>query len=602
MLRGWKMAWKPRGDGSARGDLLERVSAARGVTPDELEPSLMQLHDPGLLPGIDRACGRLLDAARVGERIVIYGDYDVDGITASAILYRMLKALHPAADVVTYVPHRVDEGYGLNAAAMTALASDGARVVISVDCGITAAEPARVAGRAGLDLIITDHHNPPRTGDALPDAFAIVHPRLPGSTYPFGELCGAGVALKIAWRLATMHEGSERVSPGVRALLLDLLALAALGTVADVVPLIDENRAIVRFGLARCRSTAVTGLTALIEAAGLSGDRINAEKVGFRLGPMLNAVGRLGHAAEAVELLITEDRARAAEIAGGLQRINEQRKQKQRRIFEQASAMAEAAGMTGDDTRAIVLAHEDWHPGVVGIVCSRLVETYARPTILMQKQCGAHGTVCVGSGRSIDGFDLHGAVASCADCLTGFGGHDMAIGLRLDGAKLEAFTARFLARAGDELEPADLIQTARYDCEASLAELTPAAVRRLEKLAPFGRSNPPVRLLLPMLRVDGQPRPFGRTGDHLGLHLRGPDGGVVRAIGWRWAEMFDRLRPGTLLDVLVEPAVSDYSGRVEPVLIDARGAGQAAEGPACGATTASAAGDMLGACAPRTPA
>lgn len=576
-MRGWKMAWNPRGDGSARGDLLERVLAVRGISPHALEPSLRQLHDPGLLPGIDRAASRLLDAAKAGERIVIYGDYDVDGITATAILYRMLKALEPGADVGTYVPHRVDEGYGLNAAALESLAAEGARVVMSVDCGITAVEPARAARKAGLDLIITDHHNPPRAGDGIPDAYAIVHPRMPGSAYPFGGLCGAGVAYKIAWRLATMHEGSERVAPEIRVLLLDLLALAALGTVADVVPLVDENRAIVRFGLSRCTTTEITGLTALIEAAKLTGNRIDAEKVGFRLGPMLNAVGRLGHAAEAVELFITENRSRADEIAGGLNRINERRKQKQRRIFEQASALAEAAGMTDEKKRAIVLAHEDWHTGVVGIVCSRLVETYARPAILMQLRTGEHGTVCAGSGRSIDGFDLHGAVASCADCLTSFGGHDMAIGLRLDADRLEEFTERFLATAGERLGPDDLVRTALFDCEASLGELTPSAVKRLEKMAPFGRSNPPVRLMLPSVQVDGRAAPFGKAGDHLGVRLRGGDGSVVRAIGWRWAEMLDKFRPGAMLDVLVEPAVSDYSGRVEPVLIDARRAGKAAE-------------------------
>ena len=579
-LRGWKMAWVPRsGDGgrSAGGDLLERVMAVRGLSGAFLEPTMKQLHDPGLLPGIDRVCERLLAAARAGDPIVVYGDYDVDGITATAILVRMLRALEPGAGVSTYVPHRIEEGYGLNSAALVELASRGARVVVSVDCGITAVEPALAAKGAGLDLIITDHHNPPEGADEIPDAYAIVHPRLPGSVYPFGELCGAGVAFKIAWRLATMHEGSERVSPGVRAVLLDLLTLAALGTVADVVPLVDENRVIVRHGLAMCKTTGLTGLAALIDAAGLGGEKIDAEKVGFRLGPMLNAVGRLGHAAEAVELLLSTDPARAASIAGGLTRVNEQRRRTQRQIFAQAGAMAEAAGMTDDDTRAIVLAHEDWHPGVVGIVCSRLVETYARPAILMQKQPGG---MCVGSGRSIEGFNLHGAVDACADCLTSFGGHDMAIGLRVQTSRLDEFVRRFLSVAGGALAPEDLVQTSRYDCTAEAGELTPGAVRRLEKLAPFGRSNPPVCVLLRGVRVEGRPEPFGRTGDHLGVRLRGvgvsvrgSGGPVLRAIGWGWAEMHDRFRPGALVDVLVEPKVSDYSGRVEPVLVDARVAG-----------------------------
>lgn len=585
-LRGWKMVWSPRSEGiGAGGDLVDRVLAARCVGDAQafLDPSLLHLHEPGLLPGIDRAAGRLLEAARSGESIVVYGDYDVDGITATAILVRMLRAIVPGVRVSSYVPHRVEEGYGLNSAALEELARGGARVVVSVDCGITAVGPAAAARAAGLDLIITDHHNLCENGlcedglsedglsedGALPGAYAVVHPRLPGSGYPFGELCGAGVAYKLAWRLATMAEGTERVSPEIRLLLLDLLALAALGTVADVVPLVDENRVITRFGLSRCRTTAITGLTALIEAAGLAGEKIDAEGVGFRLGPMLNASGRMGHAREAVELFITEDRARADEIARGLCRLNDERRRTEKAIFEQASEMAEAAGMTGEDRRAIVLAHEGWHPGVVGIVCSRLVERYSRPAILMQDQ----GDLCTGSGRSIDGFDLHGAVGACAELLIGFGGHDMAIGLRLETARLGSFESAFIERANAGLGVDDLVRTARYDCEAGLGELSVASVKQLERLAPFGRANPSVRLLVRGVRVDGRAEAFGKTGDHLRVRLRDEHGGSVRSIGWRWAEMLERFRPGEMVDVLLEPKVSSWSGCVEPVLVDVCGVG-----------------------------
>ncbi len=588
-LRGWTMAWRRRSigasQGEARGDLVERVLAGRAI-PDRqafLDPSLLHLHDPSALPGLDRAAARLLDAARAGEPIVVYGDYDVDGITATAIVSRMLRALEPGARVSTYIPHRIDEGYGLNAQALEELAAGGARVVVSVDCGITATGPADAAKRAGLDLIITDHHNPPAPGDPLPDAYAIVHPRLAGdgASYPFGELCGAGVAYKLAWRLATMHTGSERVAPPVRTLLLDLLALAALGTVADVVPLVDENRVIVRFGLSRCKTTSITGLVALIDEAGLAGETIDAESVGFRLGPMLNASGRMGHARDAVELFTTEDRGRASAIARELVALNEDRRATERAIFEQAAGMAEAAGMTGDATRAIVLAHEGWHPGVVGIVCSRLVERFARPAILMQRRparededwCDAdtdgRRLVCTGSGRSIDGFDLHGAVGACAGHLAGFGGHDMAIGLRLDAQRFDAFAEAFLSTANAGLNPDDLVRTAGYDCETTLGELTPATVKSLDRLAPFGRANPGVRLLVRGVRVDVRAEPFGMTGAHLGVRLRA-EGAWTRAIAWKWAEHRERFRPGQVLDVLIEPKVSSWSGRVEPVLIDAR--------------------------------
>lgn len=591
--RGWTMAWRARGSGPAAGgggDLVERVLGVRAVADRAafLGPSLLHLHDPSALPGLDRAAERLLAAAKAGEPICIYGDYDVDGITATSILYRMLRAIEPGAQVSTYIPHRVEEGYGLNSAALEEIAAGGAKVVVSVDCGITAVGPAAAAKDAGLDLIITDHHNPPGEGDPVPGCFALVHPRLPGSAYPFGELCGAGVAYKLAWRLATMHNGSDKVADGVRTLLLDLLALTALGTVADVVPLVDENRVIVRFGLSRCTTTEITGLTALINEAGLLGEKIDAEGVGFRLGPMLNASGRMGHAREAVELFITEDRARAAEIARGLVRLNEDRRATQLTIYEQACAMAEAGGMTGDAKRAIVLAHEDWHPGVVGIVCSRLVETYARPAILMQRRPardgetiggGADAFVCTGSGRSIDGFDLHGAVGACADVFIkedgggnvsgGFGGHDVAIGLRMDAACFDRFADAFIERANTGLSPDDLVRTARYDCDATLAELTPDCVKRLDRLAPFGRSNPGVRLRLRGVRVDGRAEPFGKTGAHLGVRLRQGDA-FVRTVAWKWAEHLPRFRSGQLLDVLIEPKVSSWSGRVEPVLVDAR--------------------------------
>lgn len=596
--RGWKMVWSAAGGagGPGEGPLVDRVLAARGVADSRafLEPTLMDLHEPGLLPGIERAACRLLEAARAGERIVIYGDYDVDGITASAIVFRMLGALEPGARVATYVPHRVDEGYGLNEGALRGLAADGAEVVVSVDCGITAVGPARVAREAGLDLIITDHHNLPAEeagaetdgesdgepgGGRLPDACALVHPRLSVDDgdrgYPFGELCGAGVAYKLAWRMATMHAGGDRVADHVRPVLLDLLALAALGTVADVVPLVDENRVITRFGLRRCRTTGVVGLTALIDAAGLAGGDVDAEGVGFRLGPMLNASGRLGHAGVAVELLTTDDRGRADEIARGLVALNEERKKTQQRIFEQAEAMAEAEGMTGDDRRAIVLASEDWHPGVVGIVCSRLVERHSRPVILMQRRVEDDGAVlCAGSGRSIDGFNLHGAVGACGDLLEGFGGHDMAIGLRLAGARYDEFVERFVDGVNRALGVEDLVRRARYDCEATLEEMTPACVNTLSMLSPFGRANPPVRVCVRGLRVDGRAEPFGKRGDHLGVRLRCVRSGRgVRAVGWRWGEMVERFRPGGVVDVLVEPKVSDWSGQVEPVLVDVRGAG-----------------------------
>lgn len=562
--RGLRARWAPV-PGPSGGTLSERVMAARGVDDAFLDPRLGDLHDPSGIPDLDRAAQRLLDAARAGEPVIIYGDYDVDGVTASAILFHTLAALAPETSVRIYIPHRVDEGYGINADAIRTLADEGARLVVSVDCGITAVEPAKVARSLGLDLIITDHHNPPASLDDLPDAFAVVHPRRPDSTYPFGDLCGAGVAYKLAWRLCTLACGSDRVTDTLRRLLVELLAFASLGVVADAVPLLDENRVIARHGLRRVRTSPFAGLRALVEASGLAGGSIAAEDAGFRLAPRLNAIGRLGHAREAAELLTTHDPALASGIAEKLSRINDQRRRIERDITNQADELAEHAGMTARDRRAIVLAGEDWHPGVVGIVCSRLVDRHHRPTILLTRE----GDGLRGSGRSIDGFNLHGALERCADLLTGFGGHDMAAGLRLRADALDAFTDRFVGVCNESLRPEDLVATVRFDTACSIDELTTGEVRRLEALAPHGRANPAPRVLVTGLRVAERPRPFGRTGDHLDVRVRAGSR-HMRLVGWGWAAHKDAIPAGAGIDAVVEPRLSNWNGRtrVEPTLID----------------------------------
>jgi single-stranded-DNA-specific exonuclease len=571
LLRRWVVAPASSDIGDSGGaTLVERILASRGLTDPEqaegfLNPSLSDLHDPSLIPDLDRAAQRLIEAARGGEPIVIYGDYDVDGITATAILFHMLRAIEPDCRVETYVPHRIEEGYGLNADAIRLLAAGGARVVVSVDCGITAIEPARVAKEAGLDLIITDHHNPPRSMDDLPDAFAVVHPRRPDSAYPFGELPGAGVAYKLAWRLATLHCGCERVRDDLRALLVELLALTSLGVIADVVPLVGENRVIARFGLGRVKGSRLAGLRALVEASGLGGDNVDAEAVGFRIAPRLNAAGRLGHAREAVELLTTATNERATEIATSLTALNDERRAVEAKILSQASEMIEHEGLAGDDRRAIVLAHDAWHPGVVGIVCSRIVERFGRPTILLRNQDG----VCTGSGRSIEGFNLHGALQRCSEHLTSFGGHDMAAGLRLDAGCLDAFVSAMVATANESLNLDDLIPTLRVDGDAHLSELSRSAIGEIDRLAPFGRGNPRVLVRLSGLRVERTPNRFGSKGAHLAIHA-GCDGQFVRLVGWRMGHLADQIARGDQIDVVVTPKVSHFGGRasVEPELHD----------------------------------
>lgn len=572
LRRGLTRIWRPRHALSVDPaiPLVTRVLACRGLTDPAaaarfLEPSLLHLHDPSQIPDLDRAAERLLGALNAGQPIVIYGDYDVDGITATAILFHMMRAIAPGAAIGTYVPHRVDEGYGLNAAAITQLASQGARVIVSVDCGITARAPAAAAREVGVDLIITDHHNPPARMEDLPAAYAVVHPRRPDSEYPFGDLSGAGVAYKLAWRLATLRCGGQRVTEDLRKLLIELLAFAALGTIADVVPLVGENRIIASYGLARIKHSPIVGLRALVEASGLAGDEIDSEHAGFALAPRLNACGRMGHAREAVDLFTTATREQADEIASNLTRLNDQRRAVERRIADHAIEMAEAAGMTGPDRRAIILAHEDWHPGVLGIVCSRLVDRFCRPTILMQNREG----VLHGSGRSIDGFSLHAALEHCATHLASYGGHDMAAGLKLDLPNLEPFVRAFTDHANERIEPDRLVPSVSFDCEAALTELTTEAVGKLNMLAPFGMSNPRPRLRLSGLRLQRRPERFGGGGKHLSVFVQ-QDGRVMRLVAWNWGDRAESIPTGAAVEAVVSPKLNTWNGRtsVEPELDD----------------------------------
>ncbi len=552
--------------------LVERVLHARGLIDADAiarfcEPKLTHLHDPATLPGVVEAAQRLVEAVRAERRIVIYGDYDVDGVTATAILFHIVKSVAPAARIDSYTPHRLEEGYGLNCDAIAKLAEGGAQLIISVDCGITAVEPARIAREKGVQLIIVDHHNPPANGE-LPDAL-IVHPDLPGSEYPNRDLCGAGVAYKLAWQFAKAWSGSERVGKSLQETLLHLLPLAALGTIADVVPLVGENRVITAFGLRLMHQTPYEGLREMIHSPELVGQKIDSEKVGFFLAPRLNAVGRLGHAAEAVELLTRADKNRASQIVHSLAEHNRQRQQTERRIFEQASRMAEDRGMTRDDCRAIVLSHVDWHPGVVGIVCSRLVDRFGRPAILLQQQ----GEVCKGSGRGIDGFDLYAALANCAAHLEHFGGHELAAGLAVKTANLHAFTESFASHASERIAPEQLVPGLNIDCDAMLDELDMPMVDRLNHLAPFGRKNRQPTIRVRDLVVEDSPKQIGQYGRHLTVRLRSDEERErrsIRTVWWSGGRLAGELAPGMRVDVALEPKINEFNGRrsVEAVIKD----------------------------------
>ncbi|MEO1534402.1 MAG: DHHA1 domain-containing protein, partial [Planctomycetota bacterium] len=346
----------------------------------------------------------------------------------------------------------------------------------------------------------------------------------------------------------------------------DLLAFTALGSIADVVPLVDENRVLTRFGMGRIKHSPFEGLRALVEASGLDSDKIDTDAVGFRLAPRLNACGRMGHAADAVELFTTATGERAHELAAQLARQNTERQSTERRIVEQAAQMAQDAGMTEPGTRAIVLRHPDWHPGVVGIVCSRLVERFARPTLLLCDD----GETAKGSGRSITGFNLHAGLDACAAHLTKHGGHDAAAGMALDSNHFDAFARAFIDYANSELTDDDLVTHVKADCVADPSELTPDAVNQLDELRPFGRGNPKVRLAIHGATIDRDATPFGAQAKHLGVHIKGETGGALRCIAWNRGDDIPQMKRGRRIDLVITPQLSSWSGAVEPVIEDWR--------------------------------
>ncbi|MEM6504156.1 MAG: DHH family phosphoesterase [Planctomycetota bacterium] len=567
--------------------LVDRLLRARGVEDAEaaqrfLSPKLLHLHDPATLPGCVEAAQRLKQAVDDNQPIIIYGDYDVDGVTASAILYHTLTLA--GATVQTYVPHRLEEGYGLNAEAIKRMCDVGypmsdkavhtsdiahptsniAPLIVSVDCGITATEPATIAKDLGVDLIITDHHE--FDLDNLPDAYALVHPGLTShqqpttSTYENRDLCGAGVAYKLAWQFALEFCGCEqggRLPDAYRRLLLDLLAFAALGTVADVMPLVGENRVITTFGLQRISHTTFEGLDALIDASNLRSEKIDAFHIGFVLGPRLNACGRMGHAKEAVELLTTATGERARELAKYLHDVNDERKATEREIVEQATQRVLDLGYDQEDSRAIVLAHEDWHPGVVGIVASRLVEAFCRPVVLL---CIDPSTgTAKGSARSVDAFNLHDAISACDEHLTTFGGHAMAAGLSLQANHIGAFRDALVHQANQVLAPDELVRNIRVDAEITLGDCTPEVFQLVQSLAPFGRGNPKPRLMLEGLTLDRPAQRMGAQGRHLSMQLR-QGSRSIRAVAWGMGERADTLPAGAVIDVVFQPAINDWRG------------------------------------------
>jgi single-stranded-DNA-specific exonuclease len=517
-----------------------------------LQTPLSSLHDPLLLPGVVIAAALLHEAVKERKSICVYGDYDVDGITGTTLLWRCLKLA--GAEVDYYVPDRFEEGYGLNREALVKLKERGFGVVVTVDCGIASVAEARVAKELGLQLIITDHHE---MKPELPDAAALVHPRLPGSTYPFRQLCGAGVAFKLAWAICQQFSQARKVTPAFRQFLMESMALVALGTVADVMPLQDENRVFVCHGLKSLQEGPTLGLRSLIEAAGLTDKKdLDAEHIGFTLAPRLNAAGRLGHARLAIELLGTSVETRAKELAHYLNEQNTQRQTVERRIFSEARAQAESLSDFAN-MPALVLASPDWHPGVIGIVASRLVERYARPVLMI----AAKDDPCSGSGRSVEGFALHEGLAACSQYLLTHGGHAMAAGFKIRPRDIDAFRTDFCSAVAQRLNGRARQHTLLIDVEAPLSAMTMGLMKGLQGLHPFGVGNRRPVFLASNLQIVGDPRKIGQGERHLSFRVKQEGSGIFKAIAWNMAERMEELQSGRGKCCLVfTPKINEWQG------------------------------------------
>ncbi len=524
-----------------------------------LKPNLGNLIDPEKLIGIKKAVGRIRKALSDKEKIVIYGDYDVDGVAGLSILWQcFMVAGH---DVEFYVPHRLDEGYGLNIEAIRQLADKGAKLIITVDCGVSANQAADEAAALGVDLIITDHHK--IEGEPAP-AVAVVHPNLPGQDYENHNLCGAGAAFKLAWALAQEFSGKKKVSDEFRQFLISATSLAALGTVADVVPLTGENRIIASYGIQAIRNSANNGLKALLTAAGLDNAQLNSVDLAYKLAPRLNAAGRMGHARLAVELFTRSSPARAEEIANYLESQNRLRQKVEKEITEEALGQVKALGMDSDDTYGIVLAGENWHAGVIGIVASRIVDVYHRPTIIIS----IADDKGMGSCRSIKGFDIYKALQGCGEHLIKFGGHAMAAGLTVEPNKIADLRKAFDDYAGLLLTKDDVVKKMNIDAEVSINQLDLPALNAVGMLGPFGAGNPSVRLVARNLKLVGAPRRIGAKGDHLAMTVTDSansnpqmrPGAMMRAVAFGMGKLEKKLIDADSFDLAFEPTINRFNG------------------------------------------
>jgi len=511
-------------------DTAERAS-------DFMNASLSSCHDPFLLKDMDKAVARIKKAIAKKEKILVYGDYDVDGMTSVAIVYSALKIL--GADIQTYIPHRVEEGYGLNNGAIKRAHASGVSLIITVDCGITSFKEIDHARSLDIDVVVTDHHE--IVEKRIPNAYAVVNPLQPGCSYPFKHLAGVGLAYKL---VKALYDGTAHFAE-------DFLDLVSLGTVADIAPLLGENRTLTKHGLAELNARGRIGLKALMDVSGLGEKDISSGHIGFVLGPRINAMGRIGSAQKALDLLLSTNEAEALVLAKILDTENRSRQKIEARIVEEAIEKV-AREVNFKHHRVIVLASENWHPGVIGIVASRIANRFYRPTIVISLD----GKMGKGSGRSIDNFHLFDYILRCKDHLAGFGGHEAACGITIDKENIDAFREKINAEAASDVDEAIFSERIDIDMDIPLNMLTEDVIKEIDSLQPFGTENPRPVLASRKLTVKDGPRHIGKNGVKLWV----TDGRVTcEAITFN-KDKFQIPRQGSDANLAYIPSINDWQG------------------------------------------
>ena len=531
-------------------ELLAAVLVNRNIIEDEdvklfLNPTRSDFHDPYLMPDMKQAVDRIIKAIEKNEKTIIYGDYDVDGITSITVLTRFLK--ERGLDVSSYIPNRLDEGYGLNKEAIKNIADEGYKLIITVDCGISGTEEVKYAYSLGMEVIVTDHHEPL---EELPEALAVIDCKRKDSKYPFNSLAGVGVAFKLAQAIGIKLNLEEKEY-------LKFLDIVCIGTISDIVPLVDENRVIAKLGLKLVEQTRSPGVKALLNAAAYKD--INSNTVSFGIAPRINACGRMGHERDALDLFLTENIVEANRITEKLNEYNKKRQDIEKRMFEEAVQIIEKENLK--EKNAIVLGGENWHHGVIGIVASKITELYYKPSILICFE-GEDGK---GSGRSIPGFDLHAALCTSSNYLEKYGGHEMAVGLSLKKSMFEEFKINFEELAKNA-HTEEFIPVIKVDKEINLKDITIENVKSLSLLEPFGESNKTPIFIYKNLRIDSI-RALSE-GKHLKLTLK--DGNtIINAIGFNMGEYSEEYLIGDKIDVVGILEINSFNG-VESVQINMR--------------------------------